>query len=135
MPRDSEEIKCCLPLIQQLDKLKKHLTLIVHNRFRSQLPYPVHIHIEEIYDNEMNYFDIPKLSLMKRLHRFNTELIIDLNNRDQLVSMLCAQAVQAEYKIGLTRPYADRVYNLQVKLQGTDVVDSYQNYVNLLFTI
>ena len=46
--------------------------------------------------------------------------------------MLCANLVKAKSKIGFSKKFADKIYNIQFKINQTNSEISYENLLNFI---
>ena len=134
MPLDEKGIAAGISLAKHLLEKNMHVTILVHTKFRSLLPLSVHVKVEEFFDSEVNPFGIPKPLFLEKLHMMEFDLVIDLDGTSEYTTSAMALALKAKNKVGARKKCSDKVYNLEFALSGNSMVESYQNYVNLLCT-
>jgi hypothetical protein len=134
MPHDNQGIPAGLTLMQFLMGKNVDVTLLIHNKFHSALPVTLKCKKEEFYDSEINFFGIPKPDLLNRLKMIESDIIIDMDGSNNFTSAMMTLAIHAKNKIGIKKPETAKVYNIAFGLSGNSLVESYQNYVNLLVT-
>lgn len=134
MPLDEKGIAAGISLIKHLIEKNKHVTILIHTKFRSLLPLAVHVKVEEFFDSEVNVFGIPKLLFLDKLHLMEFDLVIDLDAKSQYTTAVITLALPAKNKVGVRKKCSDKVYNIEFALSGDSMLESYQNYVNLLCT-
>ena len=134
MPLDEKGIAPGISLVKNLVEKNKHVTILIHTKFRSLIPLSVHVKVEEFFDSEVNPFGIPNLLFLDKLHMMEFDLVIDLDAKSEYTTAAIALAIKAKNKVGIRKKCSDKVYNMEFALSGNSMLESYQNYVNLLCT-
>jgi hypothetical protein len=135
MPVDEKGVSAGIALVKHLIEKNKHVTILIHNKFRSLLPLSLHAKVEEFYESEIFSFGIPRPLFLYKLHQLQVDIVIDLDGKTEFLTAVMALAIQAKNKVGVRKKHSDKVYNLEFGLSGISMVESYQNYVNLLCTL
>jgi hypothetical protein len=134
MPHDMQGIPSGLVFMKHLMDKNIDVTLLIHNKFHSTLPITLKCKKEEFYDSEINFFGIPKPDLLNRLKLMEFDAVIDMDGSNNFTSAMMTLAIHAKNKIGIKKAETMKVYNIAFGLSGDSLVESYQNYVNLLIT-
>ena len=134
LPHDNQGIPSGLTLMQYLIDRNIDVTLLLHNKFHSALPVTLKCKKEEFYDSEINLFGIPKPEFLDKLKNMEFDVVIDMDGSNNFTSAMMTLAIHAKNKIGIKKPETLKVYNIVYGLSGNSLLESYQNYVNLLVT-
>ena len=132
MPEDETDFQCSIDVLAFLDELKKE-AVIVTNDFRVSI-LPIQYRAKSIgYEiKDINKLKLPSRSMISTIERKKYDAVIDLNRQEQLYYSYIAIIADAGLRVGFTKKFADKIYNLQVLNDETNAKISYKNLLNCL---
>jgi len=132
MPENEEDFNCSIDVLSFLDELKKEIVVLT-NDFRVSL-LPFHFRAKSIgYEiKDINKLKLPSGSMISTIEKKKFDAVIDLNRQEQLYYSYITIIADAGIRIGFTKKFADKIYNLQVLNDETNAKLSYKNLLNCL---
>lgn len=132
MPDNEDDFNCSLDVLTFLDELKKEIVVLT-NDFRVSL-LPFHYRAKSIgYEiKDINKLKLPSRSMISTIEKKKFDALIDLNRHEQLYYSYISLIADAGIRIGFTKKFADKIYNLQVLNDETNAKLSYKNLLNCL---
>lgn len=132
MPEDEGDFRCSIDVLSFLEELKKDI-VIVTNDFRVSI-LPINFRGKSIgYEiKDINRLKLPSKKMITRIEKKKYDAVIDLNRNEQLYYSFITVIAKAGLRIGFTKNFADKIYNLQVLNDETNAKISYKNLLNCL---
>ncbi|MCK9209842.1 MAG: hypothetical protein M0P61_03285 [Ignavibacteriaceae bacterium] len=132
MPEDETDFQNALSIAEFLLSKKLHVTLVLNNLAMHLIKDKSRYRIEEYYPTDKNKFGFPKIKLLRRLKIYSYDALISLEKESSLFQKFCADQLPAEIKIGLAVPGNDKVYGVQISVDGHNPIDFYKIFLNCL---
>ena len=132
MPEDEDDFRCSIDVLSFLEELKKDITIIT-NDFRVSI-LPINFRGKSIgYEiKDINKLKLPSRKMISKIEKKKYDAVIDLNRKEQLYYSYITVIARTGLRIGFTKNFADRIYNLQVLNDETNAKISYKNLLNCL---
>ena len=132
MPEDEDDFKCSLDVLTFLDELKKEIVIITNDFRVSVLPF--HFRGKSIgYEiKDINQLKLPSRRMISKIEKKKFDAVIDLNRKQQLFYSYVMIIAHTGLRIGFTKKFADKIYNLQVLNDESNAKISYKNLLNCL---
>lgn len=131
LPENKKELIASLSILNYLRSQNKRLYLFLSTSVSSSIPYD-NFYYKVYYEIDKTKLDFPKKHIKDELSKIKVDLLIDLNIQDNLFTMLCTNFVNAKNKIGFSKKFADKIYNIQFKINQTNSEISYENLLNFI---
>ncbi len=131
IPENTQELKASLSILNYLRSKNKRIYLLLNTSVSSSIPYD-NFHYKVYYEIDKTYLEFPKKHIKDELSKIKVDLLIDLNIQENLFAMLCANLINAKSKIGFSKNFSDKIYNIQFKINPTNTEISYENLLNFI---
>ena len=132
MPEDDKDFQYAIDVLAYLESLKKELFIITYDYKVSLLPFQFRGTAISHGIKEINEINLPSKKFISSLLKKKFDAIIDLNRKEQLFYIYLSGLISARIRIGFTKKFADRSYNLQISNSETNPKISYENLLSCL---
>ena len=132
MPEDEDDFRCSIDVLTFLENLKKDIVILTNDFRVSILPFNFRAKSIGYEIKDINQLKLPSRKMVSKIEKKNFDAVIDLNRKEQLYYSYVMIIAQAGLRIGFTKKFADKIYNLQVLNDESNAKISYKNLLNCL---
>ena len=132
MPEDEDDFKCSIDVLSFLEELKKEIVILTNDFRVSILPFNFRGKSIGYEIKDINRLKLPSRAMISKIDKKKFDAVIDLNRTEQLYYSYITIIADADLRVGFTKKFADKMYNLQVLNDETNAKISYKNLLNCL---
>ncbi len=121
-----------MQIVQTLTKSDTLLSIVVPEVKYSLLQNKTKLRPYTFTKEDQNYFNLPSQKLLDDVSSKSFDILIDLNRDENLFCSALAKVIDADYKVGFTKPNSDVYYNFQIAGNEINSEISYRNLLNSL---
>ena len=110
-----------------------HLTVIHNSTRHTELVDYLHCEVVRIDPPEINWFFLPRPSLLGRIPKREFDVALDMNLDFVLHSAYICKASGARVRVGFSHPDAESFYNVQINIAGPRTAENlYAKFADIL---
>jgi uncharacterized protein DUF6913 len=132
MPADDLDFHNSMEVVKALTTSNYLLTIVVPEHKYSLLQNKSKLRPITYTKEDQNFFNLPSQKLLDEIGRKSFDILIDLNQGENLFCSALTKVIDADYKVGFSKPNADRYYNFQISGNKINSEISYRNLLNSL---
>jgi hypothetical protein len=131
MPTTAGETAVVAQLLESISERFKNSSLIIHQRFRSQLSPRLHNKVEEYFDTDITFLNLPKAKLRTRLAGLKPDVVISFPSHGNLFNPFLTASINANFKIGFAGDFSEHIFHFQYDSTVKNVDTAYAEFVSL----
>ncbi len=132
LPEDETDFNHSIKLLSFFESYEKTFSIFTHDYKISLLPAKLRNITLSFSLKEMTFVNLPGKNLIKKLSEINSDVVIDLNRKDNLFFSYVSNLVVSELRIGFRKNDSDKFYNLQFDNSEDSAEFFYKNFINCL---
>jgi hypothetical protein len=132
MPIDDLDFHNSMEVVKTLTGGNTLLTIVVPEHKYSLLQNKSKLRPITYTKVDQNIFNLPSQRLLDEIGSKSFDILIDLNRNENLFCSALAKVIDAEFKVGFTKPNSDIYYNFQITVSKINSEISYRNLLNSL---
>lgn len=129
MPENEIDFNNSIPILEYLYKIKKEMFILTYDYRVSKLPVKFKSRVTDHGVNDMNKFDLPVKSFIRKLNENKYDVILDLNKEENIFYSLLVCKIKSSLKVGFAKPDSEKYYNVMIKIDENNSENCYQNFL------